>query len=113
MDPVGLGLENFDGIGRWRDTENGVTIDPSGDLDGEAFANAWELAAKVRAHDAIGPCFASHLYRYALGHPVADGEEDLVDWLALGFADEGYDWRSLLLDLVTSPAFRRAGALDE
>ena len=29
MDPIGLALENFDGIGRWRTTDAGVRIDPS------------------------------------------------------------------------------------
>jgi len=39
-DPIGLGFESFDGIGRWRSTENGATIDPSGTLDGVDFADA-------------------------------------------------------------------------
>ncbi len=112
-DPIGLGLENFDGIGRWRETENDVTIDPSGDLDGMIFADAWTLGALVRNHDNLGPCFTDHLYRYAMGHPIDDGEEELVDWIAEGFAGSGHDWRTLLVDLVMSPAFRRAGALDE
>ena len=33
-DLIGLGFENFDGIGRWRTQENGATIDASGELDG-------------------------------------------------------------------------------
>ena len=32
MDPIGLGLENFDAVGAWRDTENDATIDPAGGL---------------------------------------------------------------------------------
>jgi hypothetical protein len=112
-DPIGLGLENFDGIGRWRDTENGATIDASGDLEGRSFADAWELGEAVRNNDNLGPCFAHHLYRYAMGRSVAEGEEDLADWIGDGFVQSGHDWQSLLLDIVMSPAFRRAGALDE
>ncbi|MDP2308397.1 MAG: DUF1592 domain-containing protein [Pseudomonadota bacterium] len=112
-DPIGLGLENFDGIGRWRDTENDVTIDASGELDQLSFSDGWELGAAVRDNDNLGPCFASHLYRYAMGHSVDPGEEDVVDWIAEGFVGSGHDWQSLLVDLVMSPAFRRAGALDE
>ena len=47
-DLIGLGFENFDGIGRWRTQENGATIDASGELDGHTFDNAWELAQKYR-----------------------------------------------------------------
>ncbi|MES2641746.1 MAG: DUF1592 domain-containing protein [Myxococcota bacterium] len=112
-DPIGLGLENLDGIGRWRDTENDVSIDASGDLDGKAFTNAWELGAVVRDNDNLGPCFAAHLYRYAMGHTIDPGEQDVVDWIAEGFVGSGHDWQALLTDLVMSPAFRRAGALDE
>ncbi|MFN7145776.1 MAG: DUF1592 domain-containing protein, partial [Myxococcota bacterium] len=112
-DPLGLGLENFDGAGRWRDTENDVRIDASGELDGETFADAWSLAEVVSEHPRLGSCFTGHLYRYALGHAVAEGEDAMVGWLAEGFAEGGHDWLALTLDLVTSPAFRRAGALDE
>ena len=38
MDPIGLGFENYDGIGRWRTEENGLPVDPSGELpNGSAF----------------------------------------------------------------------------
>ena len=32
MDPIGFSLENFDAVGRWRDTDEGARIDPSGTL---------------------------------------------------------------------------------
>ena len=37
MDPIGLSLENFDGVGAYRGEENGVRIDASGELDGVEF----------------------------------------------------------------------------
>lgn len=112
MDPIGLGLERLDGLGRWRDTENGASIDASGELDGETFSDAWDLAGVISRHDALGPCFTRHLYRYALGHAVAEGESDMVAWIAEGFAQNEHDWLDLTLDLVSSPAFRRAGAFE-
>ncbi len=111
-DPIGLGLENFDGVGRWRDTENGVTIDASGDLDGAAFADAWELAGVVAEHDSFTPCMTEHLYAYAVGHSPEEGEEALVDWLHTELALSGYDWQELLLATVMSPGFRQVGELD-
>ncbi len=56
MDPIGLALENFDGVGRWRTAESGITIDASGRLvdgtpiDGaaESAEGAFELPGCVR-----------------------------------------------------------------
>ena len=49
MDPIGLALEKMDGIGAYRETENGAAIDPSGELNGVPFADAVELGRGVVA----------------------------------------------------------------
>ena len=110
-DPIGLGLENFDGIGRWRLTEGGAPIDPSGTLDGADFADAWALARVVSEHPSFGPCMTAHLYRYTTGHEIAEGEAALVDWLADGFAASGYSYQDMLLEVILSDGFRYTGAL--
>jgi hypothetical protein len=106
LDPIGLGLENFDGVGAWRATENGVSIDPSGDLDGSPFADAWELAQVVHDHRDLAPCLVQRLFEVATGRRPTDAEEDLLSWHADGFAGEGYRVTWLLRDLVLSPGFR-------
>lgn len=111
MDPIGLGMENFDAMGRWRVTENGVTIDTSGDLDGQSFGDAWELGSVLADNAELGPCFARNLYSYAVGHAVDTGEEDAVDWLGDAFAHEGHRVQDLLLHLIDSPAFRQVGEI--
>lgn len=111
MDPIGLGLENFDSLGHWRSTETEVTIDASGNLDGVSFANAWELSRVVHDHPDLGPCITSHLYRYTTGHPLIEGEEPLRDWLAQSFEYSGYSFLGLLRSTVLSDGFRRVGAL--
>ena len=46
MDPIGFGLENYDGIGNWRTTDNGLPVDASGELDkGKSFSGSLELEA--------------------------------------------------------------------
>lgn len=112
MDPIGLGLENFDGIGRWRDTENGAVIDATGQLDGQAFVDAWQLGALVADHGNFMPCQTEKLYQYATGHVAGDGEDDFVDWLAEAFEISGGSVRTLMVGLATSPAFRQVGELD-
>src|SRR6185436_10804814 len=53
MDPLGFGLENFDGIGSWRDEDGSFPIDASGALpDGRTFNGPVELKALLKADSA-------------------------------------------------------------
>ena len=52
MDPAGLALEGFDGLGRFRDTDGGRPLDLTGTLDDQSFDGAQGLARAVRAHPA-------------------------------------------------------------
>ena len=108
LDPIGLGLEQFDGIGKFRSTENDVLIDASGELDGQTFAGPVELGQALRNHPAIGRCMARHLYRYSSGTLESDGEEALIAYLAERFSFDEFRivplWRNILL----SDGFRYA-----
>ncbi len=108
MDPVGLGLENFDGIGKLRTTDNGAPIDASGVLDGKTFANPVALGAVVGAHPALGPCMVRQLVRYASAAPETAGEDPDIQRLAYDFADQGYRLPGLLREIALSPSFRTA-----
>ena len=110
MDPIGLGLEQFDGIGRLRAKENGAVIDPTGDLDGAAFKTPPELAQVIREHKDFAPCIARKVYLYATGFAPGDAEEATVTALSERFAATGYKMKSLLAAVATSPAFRALGA---
>jgi hypothetical protein len=109
MDPIGLGLERFDGIGRARTFEGGAEIDPSGVLDGLPFRDAVELALAIRNHPDHAPCVARHLYRYATGHVEVEGEQDQVDALANDFESASFRLMPLYRAVATSPGFRTAG----
>lgn len=111
-DPIGLGFENFDGLGRWRDTENDAWIDPSGSLDNVAFADAWELGAALADHSQLGPCLTETLMQYATGSVAEDLDEDLLDWHAEGFASADHRVLWLLRDVALSPAFRGLGSVE-
>ncbi|MBM4292419.1 MAG: DUF1592 domain-containing protein [Deltaproteobacteria bacterium] len=110
LDPIGLALERFDGVGRWRDRDNGALIDASGELDGVPFDDALGLGRAVRAHPAFGPCVARTLTRYAAGRAATEEEGPLVEDLAARFAALGYRLKPLLLEVVMSPLFLPAGA---
>ncbi|MSU24005.1 MAG: DUF1592 domain-containing protein [Opitutus sp.] len=73
MDPIGFALENFDGIGAWREQDGGAPIDSAGKLaGGDAFtgtADLAELLAKKRGDD-FRRCLAEKMLTYALGRGV-------------------------------------------
>ncbi|MEO1338260.1 MAG: DUF1588 domain-containing protein, partial [Myxococcota bacterium] len=106
MDPIGLGLENFDSVGRWRTVDNGAVIDASGDLDGQPFDDAWTLAEQIRTHPQLSRCLVSNLYRYAMGREESAEAATLIDGLTARFEASGYRFTSLLADLAMSSGFR-------
>ena len=74
MDPIGLGLENFDAIGRYRTTENGDAIDPSSNLDGRPFTKPSELATLVAEDPRFVPCVTDKLLAFGLGRVLSSGD---------------------------------------
>lgn len=112
MDPIGLGFENFDALGRWRTTQAGAVIDSTGELDGEEFDDAWQLASLIRNHDNFAGCVVRHAFRYAAGHHPTLGERPAIDRLTEEFGLSGQRMQDLLLDLVLSPAFRQTGDVE-
>jgi hypothetical protein len=110
MDPIGLAYENFDGLGRYRETDNGHAIDASGQLDGVEFDGPAQLGTLIHNHEDTGPCVARHVYRYATGHHETEGEAEVLDDLAARFEASGYRVTVLMLETIMSPGFRQAGA---
>lgn len=109
-DPIGLALENFDGIGAFRTNDNGEPIDPSGDLDGLVYDDPVQLAEVLYDHEDIGSCFTDHFARYAWGRELTDSEEPAAEALSAWFEAEDYNVQGLMMQMVTSPAFRHLEA---
>jgi len=106
MDPLGLTLENFDAIGRFRTSDQGLPIDVSGSLDGEAFNGPIELGQMIAAKPETAACMVRSLYRYGTGHVEIATEAPVLDALTERFRGNGHKLRELMLDLVSSDAFR-------
>ena len=111
IDPVGFGMENFDGIGRWRETDNGAAIDASGDLDGDKFDDFRTLTTRIANSDKFSRCVPEKLITYALGHHYSAGESGAVKRLTDGFIDKGRRVKTLMRDIALSDLFRRVGAV--
>lgn len=76
MDPIGLGLENFDAIGRYRATENGEAIDASGTYpDKRTFKKPTELATLIAEDPRFVTCVADRLLAFGLGRVLSSGDQ--------------------------------------
>jgi hypothetical protein len=108
LDPIGFGLENFDAIGRWRDTdESGGPIDASGELPGaKTFRSPVELKKILSARaDDVSRNLAGRLLAYALCRQLEGYDEIVVDQLAAAVAKDGYRMQSLVIAVATSYPF--------
>jgi len=108
-DPIGLGLENYNGVGQFRILDNGALIDPSGDLDNVEFDGPIALGRAIANHPDFSSCLVRTLTRYARGRLELGTEKPAMTALEEGFAESGYRVKALILDLIRSPLFRRAG----
>ncbi len=108
MDPLGFALENFDAIGRWRDTEEGVPIDTAGVLpDGTPFqgpAGLREVLLSRRQEFVLN--LTEKLLTYALGRGVEYYDAPAVRVIMQEAAPGDYRWSSLILGIVKSTPFQ-------
>ncbi|MCA9635458.1 MAG: DUF1588 domain-containing protein [Myxococcales bacterium] len=109
MDPIGFGLENFDGLGVFRTMENGAQINTASDLNGAAFDGARELGAVVREQENVPLCIIRNLFRHSTGHVETTGELPTLMLLDDVFAEHDHSLQDLLVELVSSPTFRMVG----
>jgi hypothetical protein len=115
MDPIGFGLEAFDGLGAWRDREEGRPVDSSGAMPGgKPFRGPAELRAILASHrDAFARCLAAKLLSYALGRGPSRSDRCVSDEAARSLVAGPSRFSDLVLAIVASPAFQsrtRTGA---
>ncbi len=108
MDPLGFSLENYDGIGAWRTTEDGAPIDVSSTLpDGSRFAGPAGLRdILLGAEERFVETVTEKLLTYALGRGVEYYDGPAVRGLARGAAANDYRWSSMILGVVESTPFQ-------
>jgi cytochrome c551/c552 len=108
MDPVGFSLENFDLIGKWRDTDSGVPIDASGTLvDGTAVRSVADLRkALLSRSDTFVTVTMEKMMTYALGRPVEHSDMPAVRTIVRDAGRNDYRFSSMIVGVVKSPAFQ-------
>jgi hypothetical protein len=108
MDPIGISLENFDGIGHWRTEDEGTAIDSVGVLvDGTRMEGVSGLrAAMLRYSPQFVRNLTERLLTYALGRGVEYHDMPLVRSIVRQAALNDYRFSDLVLGVVRSEAFR-------
>ena len=108
MDPIGLALENFDAVGRWRTQDTGAKIDTKGQLvDGSALDGVDSLrAALLRYPDAFVQTMAEKLLMYATGRSTHYYDMPAIRSITRDAAKNDYRFSSLVTAIVASDPFQ-------
>jgi len=109
MDPLGLALENFDAIGRWRDSIGDKPIDASGVLpSGETFGGPQELFAVLEQREEdFTRHFVRSLLTYAIGRGLEYYDKCAVDGITGAVRARGSRFSTVVLEIVFSEPFRK------
>lgn len=129
IDPIGLGLEQFDAIGQYRDkfhvvipptrdeakrkvktkpTEYDLDIDVTAEIVGMAdssFGSPKELGDVLANDDGCQKCVVKQVFRYALGREETLSDRQAIDGTIERFRESGFRFRELLLGIVSSKPF--------
>ena len=109
IDPVGFALENFDTVGRWRDsTREGLPIDSAGVLgDGTPVGGPVELRQALLADpEVFASTVAEKLMIYALGRGLEPGDMPVIRGILRNAAETDYALSSIILGIVDSYPFQ-------
>lgn len=114
VDPIGLGFEDFDGLGKHRTMENNAAVDASGVLVGSGdsahegpFTGGAALARLLAENETVSSCATLQLFRYSAGRIENDADKCMLKEISTRFAEGSQDFRVALSQLVRSSGFIR------
>jgi hypothetical protein len=108
MDPLGFGLENYNGIGQWRQMDGKFPVDARGTLpNGKAFSTPAEMRALLVASlPQFSRLLTEKMLTYALGRGLAPYDRRTVDEIDRKMASSGYHFQTLIYQIVRSVPFQ-------
>ena len=107
MDQLGFAMENFDAIGRWRETDGGAVIKATIDWDGKRIESpqAFREALLGQGTEFLRTV-TEKLFSYALGRGVNYYDAPTIRQLVRDLERDEYRWSSLVLGIVKSAPFQ-------
>ena len=108
IDPLGIALENFDPIGRWRSTDGGAAIDASAAMPGgEPFAGPDGLRhLLLDRRDVFVGTVIEKLLAYAVGRGLEYYDRPAIRRILRESAAADHRWSAIILGIVKSPPFQ-------
>jgi hypothetical protein len=108
LDPIGISLESFDGVGLFRSSyPDGELIDTSGELGGIGeFTDVAGLAAGLAAQPRVHRCMVQKAFSYALGRATRAEDWPFIEPVEDRFLSGGYRFADLVVGIVQSEPFR-------
>ncbi len=108
MDPIGLALENFDAVGKWRSLEeSGAPIDASGSLpDGTKFVGAKGLTEALLRSDVFVRTLTEKMMTYALGRGLEYYDAPAVRAIVRDASRDDWRMSALIREIVRSAPFQ-------
>jgi hypothetical protein len=113
MNPIGFGLEGFDGAGKERTLDNGEPVDATGQLTGFSdsagntitFDGARQLTNALAMYPAAQACFAANYYRYVRGFDPQGVDQGAVEKLEQNFTQTNQDLPDLFVGVALQDSF--------
>ncbi len=109
INPLGFAFENYDPVGRYRSTDNGLPVDASdvysiNEFEAQ-FSNANELAHQLGESDMAHHCYAEHWLSYLYGRLAVRSDSSLLGELASKSKSENLSAKDVIRALVQSESF--------
>lgn len=108
MDPIGVALDNYDVMGKWRLREDGVPVDTQGEFyDGSRITGPQELVEVLTQRPIpLVRNFTEYLLSYAIARPAGYADQSTVRSIVRDAEADEYSISSLVLGVVNSDPFR-------
>ena len=114
MDPLGFGLENYDGIGKWRALDGKFPVDATGSMpNGKTFSTPSEMRTVMKSQlPQFARCVVEKMLTYSLGRGVGPSDRRTVDEVTRKLEADGYPFQTMIFEIVRSLPFQsRRGEL--
>jgi mono/diheme cytochrome c family protein len=108
MDPIGFAMENFDLLGRWRDSDSGVPVNARAELgDGTPVNGVNDLRTVLLSHsDEFVTSISERLLQYALGRRLEYFDQPAVRRIVADAGKENHTLTALVQAVVRSAPFQ-------
>jgi hypothetical protein len=110
INPIGFSYENFDGMGRWRDMDNGEPVDASGTYPFQegprSFANSAELMDIMANGKQAHQCYSKKIAGFAMQRDIVASDMPLLETMGNTSMSTGSTIKQVMLELVRNDAYR-------